>query len=116
MKLTWADNPGDAGVALNAFTVGGKTFTRGDGAGGGAYSGTVEKNFEVTVSGTATYAITWTDLNAANSTINVVSSTELCLLDGDGNDCNATITIENVVLDVGGLNEVRGFITPVMQV
>ena len=112
MKLTWADNPGDAGVALNAFTVGGKTFTRGDGNFGGSYDGTVEKNFEVTVNGTATYPITWTDLNASNNPINVVSSTELCLLDGSNQDCNATITIENVILDVGGLNEVRGFITP----
>ena len=77
MKLTWADNPGDAGVALNAFTVGGKTFTRGDGNFGGSYDGTVEKNFEVTVNRTATYPITWTDLNPSNNPINLVSRTEL---------------------------------------
>ena len=93
LKLWWNDKTSYAGVAVDTITVGGKTFTRGDGSGGGAQSGEQIDGFEVTP---GTYNIAYTGLNAANSPIVLNSTQELCLKDGHNDDCNAKFSIESL--------------------
>ena len=77
---------------------------------GGASTG--KKSRTITVEAGNTYPITYTNLNAANSPINVVSDTEICLKDGQGNDCNGTLTIKRIISNISGKNEVAGFLLP----
>ncbi len=94
LKLDWDDNPNTNGVAVDTITVGGETFTRGDGSGGGAETGEQIEGFQVTPQ---TYNISYTGLHSANSPIEVVDSNQrLCLKDDDGNDCNANFRIHSL--------------------
>ena len=121
IRLEWDDNPNTAGTAVDSITVGGETWTQsgnsgsqqrsiqvtaGDGLNDGSDSRTIQ------VTGGQTYPITYTNLNSANSPINVVSPTEICLKDGDGNDCNGTLRIASSTVNTTGLNEVSGFVVP----
>jgi len=94
LTLQWNDNPGTAGVAINTIQMGGRTWTRGDGAGGGAQSGSQTEGFQVVP---GTYNITYSGLNAANSPIVQNNSTSLCLKDGHGPDCNANFTVTSLL-------------------
>ena len=103
LRLYWADNPGTAGVSVNTITINGVTWTRGDGAGGGAYSG--EETLSFQVNGAATYPITYGGLNAANNPIIVqANNTQLCLKDGHGTDCNGIFSIHSLISASTGTN------------
>ena len=94
LTLQWNDNPNTAGVAINTIQLGGQTWTRGDGAGGGAQTGSQTEGFQVVP---GTYNITYSGLNAANNPIVQNSSTSLCLKDGHGPDCNANFTVTSLL-------------------
>ena len=103
LRLSWGDNPGTAGVSVDTITVNGVTWTRGDGAGGGAYSGEETLSFQVT--GAATYPITYGNLNSANNPIIVQeNNTKLCLKDGHGEDCNGIFQIYSLISASTGTN------------
>ena len=94
LKLEWNDRPSSYGVAVDTVTVNGKTFTRGDGAGGGSQTGSQIDGF---ATGPATYAISYTNLHAANNPIVVQNGGQnLCLKDGHGSDCNVTFSIHQI--------------------
>lgn len=88
LKLQWDDNPNTAGTALGSITVAGVTFTQTPGESSGSQSASID------ISAGTSYPLTFTGLNSANNTILVKNKgKELCLLDGDGDDCNATFKI-----------------------
>ena len=84
LKLSWDDNPNTNGVAIDSLTVAGVTLTQ------SGEEGTEEATIEVEAG--QQYPITFSNLNSANSPIEVQGNS-LCLKDGDSDDCNATFTI-----------------------
>ena len=86
LKLWWNDRPWTYGTAIDSIEVGGKTFTRVGRSG--------EQTETITVSSAGTIPVVFTGLHSANSTLNILDdNTRICMLDGDGNDCNANFTI-----------------------
>lgn len=121
LQLLWNDDPNTSGVALETLTVGGQTWTQSGYGGAQQYTIEVVASSEpkdgsdsrtIQVTGGQTYPITYTNLNAANNPINVVGPKEICLYDGDGNDCNGTIRIASSTINTTGFNEVSGFVVP----
>ena len=121
IRFEWDDNPDISGTSVDTIEIAGQTFTRSGRAGQQQFTIQVvaadedREGFDsrtITVNGGQTYPITYTGLNSANGTINVVSSTEICLYDGDGNDCNGTLKVASSTVNTTGLNEVSGFVVP----
>lgn len=91
LTLNWDDNPNTNGTALGTIEVGGVSFTQA----AGVETGTVTASIDVT--GGQLLPLTFTNLNPANNVIKVQNGgRELCLKDGDNDDCNATFTIGRV--------------------
>ena len=89
LKLSWDDNPNDAGTAVDTISITGDNRTatwrqRGE-------DGDSTSSIQVTA-GTS-YTINYTGLNSANNPIRQSSSTSLKLRDGDGSDTNASFQI-----------------------
>ena len=80
IKLQWNDRTTTAGVAVDNIQIGSTTWTQ------VGRSGEESHSLQLTP---GSYPITYTGLNAANSPIVQNSTSELCLKDGDGSDCNA---------------------------
>ena len=86
LELRWNDNPNNYGVAVDSITINGTTWTR------SGETGADRKTIDV--SADTSYTITYNNLNAANTPINVVDGgNRLCLKDSDGGDCNANFQI-----------------------
>ena len=83
LKLKWDDNPNTNGTAVSTIAVAGKIWTQTSGKEKGSQSESI------TVTAGTSYPITYTGLHPANNPIIQNGSTELCLKDGDGTDCNA---------------------------
>ena len=84
----WDDNPNDAGTALGTYSVAGISFTQTP----GVEEGNENNSAEVTAQ---TYTATITG-NSGGFTVKN-SGKQLCFRDNDGDDCNATLTITNVI-------------------
>ena len=81
LDMKWSDNPSTAGTAFDTLTVAGATFTR---SGRRGNSSTM-----VNVTAGQSYAV-----SGINYSSTVKDGGEfLCLRDGDGSDCNATLRI-----------------------
>ena len=90
-SFSWSDNPGTYGTALGTYDITslGIQFTQGAGQSGS------EPDQTVTIVGGQTYNCTITDGNAAGFDRTNGNQT-LCFKDGDGTDCNATLSISGV--------------------
>ena len=88
IKLQWNDRTTTAGVAVDNIQIGSTTWTK------VGRSGEESHSLQLTP---GSYPITYTGLNAANSPIVQNSTSELCLKDGDGSDCNARFTITDIL-------------------
>lgn len=85
----WDDNPSTNGVAVSTVSIATDndtiTFTQ------SGTSGSESKSIDISA---GTYTITYTGLNSANNPIDVQNNNKkICLYDGDGTDCNASLTI-----------------------
>jgi hypothetical protein len=99
LRLEWDDNPNTNGTALGSIEVGGVTFTQTSGVEEGSQSASID------ISAGTTYPLTFTNLHPANKTIKVENKGKrLCLLDDDGDDCNATFEILGA--SGGGVKEI----------
>ena len=97
LRLEWDDDPNTAGTALGSIEINGSVWTQSGETGSAEYT--------IEVSGGQTYTLNFTNLNSANSVINVNSArTSMCLYDGDADDCNATFSIQGI--DGGGTSTV----------
>mgnify|MGYP001158771882 CR=1 FL=1 len=88
ISLEWDDRTNIAGVAVDNIQIGSTTWTQ------SGRSGQESHSLELAV---GSYPITYNGLNAANNPIIQNGNTSLCLKDGDGSDCNATFTIQDVL-------------------
>jgi len=101
IEYRWNDNPGTASVNVDTIQIGTKTWTR------SGRSGNQSEKISGLTPGS--YPITYTNLHAANSPIEVRDGGQwLCLKDGHGNDCNGILRIlmvedrrQKTVIDVG---------------
>ncbi|AIX40140.1 PA14 domain-containing protein [Synechococcus phage ACG-2014a] len=89
LRLSWDDNPNDAGTAVDTISITGDNRTatwrqRGE-------EGDDTSSVQVTA-GTS-YTINYSGLNSANNPIDQASPTSLRLLDGDSDDTNASFQI-----------------------
>lgn len=85
----WDDDPNTQGVAVSTITIATNddtiTFTQ------SGTSGSQSKSIDIKA---GTYDITYTGLNSANNPIDVQNNNKkICLYDGGGTDCNASLTI-----------------------
>ena len=100
-KLEWDDNPSTYGTALGTITVTnseGDTISFTQSGGDGSETKTIDIPGEST-----SLTLSYTNLHPANDPIKVEDGgKKLCLLDGDGGDCNASFTIESVASEEGG--------------
>ena len=75
-------------IAVDNIQIGSTTWTQ------SGRKGQESHSLELAV---GSYPITYNGLNAANNPIIQNGNTSLCLKDGDGSDCNATFTIQDVL-------------------
>ena len=88
IKLKWNDNPSDSGTAVDNIQIGSTTWTQ------TGEKGEESHSLQLTP---GSYSITYTGLHPDNNPIVQNSTSELCLKDGDGNDCNARFTITDIL-------------------
>ena len=81
VEVKWNDNPSTAGTAFDTLSVAGFSINRSGRRGSGSGY--------ITVNGGQTYTVSGIKYNAVRQNGNK----SLCLRDGHGNDCNATVNI-----------------------
>ena len=81
VDVRWNDNPSTAGTAFDTLSVAGFSINRSGRRGSGSGY--------ITVNGGQTYSVSGIKYNAVRQNGNK----SLCLRDGDGNDCNATVNL-----------------------
>ena len=86
--FSWSDNPNTAGTALGTYSIPelGISFTQDTSTSSGSLA-----NQTATVEGGKTYTCSIVSGNSAGFTL-TNSNTVICFKDGDGPDCNATLT------------------------